>query len=268
MELEIKKNCLDSLKLITKIDSISKQIGDFDKLTNEKIIDYEVSNAEWSTKAFFWITLTGGVQSSKFYIYDSNKPFDMQIEPLSYVNISRGVLLNYYTSSSVSWWLSGYLGLGINWGKENNLLKLTQIEVSTTQKQSQPSTGTDRTVINKVNAYEGNQNTPAYLVSDYTTTTLQAIKFIDNNSRKFATGLTYRYKDSKTADAPYINIQDIEGSFIFQSQDSKKEKAIYNISLYLNFYDLNNSLKNDKLIEWHSRYELGLRVGLPFEILR
>lgn len=116
----------------------------------------------YTCKRFFWASVAGFYNNSKYQFYDKKRQFSGQLFEEHYTSGNAKGSLNYYMSwnkSEISWnsWRPEFffITLGIKYGLESNILLLKKTTVTDVNYTEIDSTGTTRQITKTTAAYQG-----------------------------------------------------------------------------------------------------------------
>lgn len=253
MKLIIRKSLL---KL--KGDSLKNVLSDFnDNIDDLKAVFF--NKTPFSTKRFYWLSLFGKINGTEYRIYDDSKPFADRIFNKQLSTNNLGISFNTYATSKVSWLYNYYFSLGFSRSNENNVSGLDPVDIVSEEISLSKDSLITRTLKQSVNAFRGK-----VLTTKFDNWDVQFLKFLTKD-KNFALNFTYQYKQDLDTEKTFKNLG--VGLMVI-AKDTKVEKQKYNVEFYVKFKDLDNTRGNIETKKWSQRNEIGVRLGLPFGLVK
>lgn len=214
---------------------------------------YNAAIPLYTCKRFFWASIAGLYNNSKYQFYDKKKQFANQLfeEHYSAGNVKGS--LNFYISwnkSEISWntWRPEFFfaTVGVKYGLENNILQLKKTTITDISYTEVDTTGSVRQVTKANSAYQG-------IFQQYTTIVPSA-EIIISPVKAFALDVFADYNLLNKSDRDKFNTDNYlslaAGVYYYGSEKTSK----INIGLFYR-WTMNSSKK--------LKEEIGIKVSLP-----
>ncbi|RZM28446.1 MAG: hypothetical protein EOO88_08920 [Pedobacter sp.] len=260
LKLDKKLNQLSSALWQAKkdADSIRQVLFDYEDLNTYKeiILDKEEaktraeleSNAAVEVFSFNWLTGVAGVGKKKYYTYDPDLQYDLQIEEQKKETYQFGLVINRYRHNE-SKKRAYYLNAGVLRMRDNNASFLPTTEIK--QEVEKVDGDTTRTISRTYNAF-----------TDPIQNRLQWSLF-GNWTFLFTKQMSGFHLST------VVDIRDHSGTlwhsglgFVISLKSEKKDQPFINLEPYIQFQDILNEYDQDS--KFYKRNEIGLRISLPF----
>lgn len=253
IKLEIQRN-----QQQLKSDTLVQELENFDESIDEVKASF-YNKSPFSSKRFYWLTFSGKLNGSEYKIYDESKVFSERVFDQQFVSNNLGVIFNTYATSKVDWFFNYYFSIGYSKSTENNFSGLDPVDISSTELSFSNDSSVTRTLSQSIKAFRGKAAATKFNNWDF-----QFLKFLTKD-KKFGLNLTYQIKSEIGTDKTYKNLG---VGLVVIAQDTKIEKQKYNVELYVKFKDLDNTRGNAEVYKWSRRNEIGVRLGLPFGLVK
>jgi hypothetical protein len=219
----------------------------------------KVLQAELSTSLFSmhqtWFTIIGSLNNSKYYTYFDSLPFAKQISKSTLLAFDVGLQLNLYWQNleTAQKKKVTYFNFGLLREKTDNTADLSTTTIE--QSKTISSGDTTRKINNSYSAYTSK-------VQSFEEWNLYANYYHMHGPKMFSGYHIYSSLELRETQKQVLNTG---VGYIVSVPDKKSSNPVVNAEAYINFTDITNALGAST--NFYQRYQIGVRIGLPFNFL-
>ncbi len=242
--------------------------------TRAEILKQE-TGATFPVKWYGWLTFGGKGGYAKFNLYDPTLAFDNLTTKTNAITGGGFVKLNTTFSHTDKPLRNFYLGMGYETIYTHNLTDLTKKDITTATKFE--SGNTTKVVEKKGTVYQESADVK-FKQRLYSNLSIDAIwKFIKTEA--LSVGVRTNVAFSKKEQLSSLEKELIKNNkldlwtygwglgLITSIQNKKKDEPAVNLEFYVNFNDLANEKKTVDS-KFHQRNDIGIRIGVPFSLIK